>query len=56
MQLKDVWEAIGNFLEWTFGLLTFLENVPNIIFIILGFIFFFYWLGQMIKHQRAGEH
>lgn len=55
MQLKDVWYAIGDFLEWTFGLLTFAGNIPNMIFLIIGFLFFFYWMAQMVKHQRAGE-
>lgn len=56
MQVKDIVDAIGDFFEWTFEILPVLGNIPNLIFLILGFLFFFYWMGQMRKHKRAGEH
>lgn len=56
MQLKDVWYAIGDFFEWTFNILPPLNNIPNFIFIAIGSVAFLYWLGQMVKHKRAGEN
>ncbi len=32
------------------------SNTVNVVFIALGFIALFYWLGQMVSHNRAGEH
>lgn len=55
MQWKDVWIGIGNFMEWTFEILPPLSNIPNAIFLAIGSIMFLYWLGQMVKHNRAGE-
>lgn len=46
--------ALGDFFEWTFGILPILGNSVNYIFLALGFIFFFYWMGQMAKHNREG--
>lgn len=56
MQLKDVWYAIGDFFEWTFGILPVLGNIPNLIFLIIGSVLFLYWMGQLITHRRAGEN
>jgi len=44
--------ALGDFFEWTFGILPILGNSVNYIFLALGFIFFFYWMSQMAKHNR----
>lgn len=55
MQFKDIVFAIGDFFEWTFQILPMLGNIPNYIYLAIGFLLFFYWMGQMVKHQRAGE-
>lgn len=55
MQVKDIVYALGDFFEWTFQILPILGNIPNLLFIVIGFGFFLYWVGQMNKHARAGE-
>ena len=55
MQIKDIVYALGDFFEWTFEILPVLGNSVNYLFLALGFIFFFYWMGQMAKHNREGE-
>ncbi len=47
--------GLGDFFEWTFGLLTILGNGFNYLLMIIMTILFFYWMGQMMKHRRAGE-
>ncbi len=54
MQIRDIVYGLGDFIEWTFGILTIAGNIPNILFIVIGFIFFFYWMGQMNKHKKQG--
>ncbi len=49
---RTLWTSIGEFMEWTFGLLPALHNLPNILFIIVGFLAFFYWMGQLVKFQK----
>lgn len=55
MQFKDIVYAIGDFFQWTFQILPWLGNIPNFIFVILGFLFFFFWMSQLVKFSRAGE-
>jgi|OM-RGC.v1.037116447 hypothetical protein len=55
MQVKDVVYAIGDFFEWTFQILPVLDNLPNMLFLGIGFILFFYWMAQMAAHARRGE-
>jgi len=55
MQFKDVVYAIGDFFQWSFQILPVLGNNFNFILLLIGFIMFFYWMGQMFKHYRAGE-
>lgn len=56
MQVKDIVEALGDFFLWTFEILPALGNIPNYLFIIIGSVFFLYWMGEMRKHKKAGEH
>lgn len=53
--MNDFWYALGDLFEWTFTILPVLGNLPNILFILIITGYFFYWMGQMRKHQRAGE-
>lgn len=55
MKLRDVFYAIGDFFEWTFGILPVIANVPNVIFFIIIAAFFLYWTFQLVKFRRAGE-
>lgn len=56
MQVRDIMEGIGSFLEWTFELLPILGNSFNWVIIIIGFALMLYWIREMIGHSRAGEH
>jgi hypothetical protein len=56
MQFKDFVYALGDFFEWTFGLLPALGNIPNFLFIAIGSVLFIYWMIQMRGHAKAGEH
>ena len=56
MSWNDIVYGLGHFLEWTFGILPVLGNIPNFLFLVIGFLFFFYWMGQLRKHSKAGEN
>lgn len=56
MQFKDIVYSIGDFFEWTFGILPVLGNIPNLIFLLIGSVMFLYWIGQMMGHARRGEN
>ncbi|HBK70378.1 MAG TPA: uracil phosphoribosyltransferase [Flavobacteriaceae bacterium] len=32
-----------------------ISNTMGVFLVSIGFIFLFYWLGEMVKHDRAGE-
>ncbi len=46
---------IADFMVWTFGLLECLQNTPNWIFIIVGFLGMFYWLYLQRKFNRQAD-
>ena len=65
MIANNIFRAIGNFCtEYAFAIYdTFRftkgwwsSNIVNTIIILIGFIAMFYWLGQMAKHARTGNH
>tara|TARA_B100000678_G_scaffold291579_1_gene309394 strand:- start:3576 stop:3746 length:171 start_codon:yes stop_codon:yes gene_type:complete len=56
MQFKDIVEGLGDFFEWTFGILPILGNIPNILFLLIGSVLFLYWMMEMRKHSKAGEN
>ncbi len=56
MQFKDIVYALGDFFEWTFQILPFLGNIPNILFLAIGSVLFIYWMMEMRKHAQAGEN
>jgi hypothetical protein len=53
--MKDLVFALGDFLTETFKILPKLGNLPNIIFIIIGFILLIYWLRAMTNYNREAE-
>lgn len=55
MPLREFFTALGDFFEWTFEMLPALGNGANYFFMLVGVIYFFYWMGQMFKHKAAGE-
>lgn len=56
MPLRNFFEGLGEFIDWTFGILTTLGNLPNYFFMIVIAGFVGYWFSQMVKQKRAGEN
>lgn len=52
---RNIFEGTGSFFEWSFGIIEFLGDYMNVIFMVSLTVAFLYWLGQMVKHQKAGE-
>jgi len=44
MNVQDIVYPLGEFLQWTFGILEFLGNFPNTLMTIGGFVGFGLWL------------
>ena len=55
MPLRSIFEGLGNFMEWSFQILPFLNDNANYVFILTIAGAIGYWIAQMFKHQRAGE-
>ena len=53
--MTDFVYGIGDFLQWTFGILETLQNLPNVAFIILGFIGAGYWLMRQARYTREDK-
>ena len=53
--LRNIFEGIGAFGEWTFGILKVLGNSVNYVFMLVIAAALIYWMAQMVKHQKAGE-
>lgn len=54
--MTDLLYQIADFLEWTF--VTFLEplgNIPNTIFILIGFAAVFYWLYLQGRYNKEAK-
>ncbi|MFN3917620.1 MAG: hypothetical protein ACK4K0_07745 [Flavobacteriales bacterium] len=47
---------IGEFLVWSFGPLEKLENLPNIAFLLLGFVGLGVWLRMQAKFNREAAN
>lgn len=47
---------IGDFLVWSFGILEVLDNLPNNIFIIIGFILMFVWLKMQAGFNKEAAN
>lgn len=41
---------------WSFGILENLGNIPNDIFLVLGFVMMFYWLNLQGKFNKAAAN
>ena len=55
MQVKDIFEAIGELFQFTFQILPTLGNLPNLIFLILGSVLFLYWMLQMSRQSEPTD-
>lgn len=51
--MNDFFHALGNLYSSTFPILEGLGNLPNVALIVVGFGFFFYWVGQMAKFEKS---
>ena len=57
MSSGDVFHAIGDLLQWTFGIFEVIGNSFNYAVIALGFIGLFYWLNLQRKfNAEAGAN
>lgn len=54
--MRAFFETLGDFFTWTFGFLPVVGDLVNNTFMVIGVVFFLYWMGQMRKHKKAGEH
>jgi hypothetical protein len=55
IMINDIVYGLGDFFTWTFKILPTLGNFPNILISLVIAGYFLYWLGQIRKHQQAGE-
>lgn len=55
MSSTEVFYALGDFFYATFELLESLGNLPNVLFIVIGFIAALTWILQMVKHQKESK-
>jgi hypothetical protein len=53
--MNELIYGLGNLLQETFTILPILGNLPNVLFIIIGFILLFYWLRAMANYNREAE-
>ena len=47
---------LGDFFVWTFGVLEKLGNLPNDLFLLLGFAGMFYWLWLQGKYNKEAAN
>jgi hypothetical protein len=54
--MQDIVIPIGDFLVWSFGLLEWLRDTPNMIFVVLGFVGLAIWLRMQIKFNKEAAN
>ncbi len=60
MTWRAFFEGLGDFLQWTFGIIELLGQglvfgVANVFWMIVIAALILYWLGQMRIHAKNGE-
>jgi hypothetical protein len=55
MNLNDILAPIVKFLQWTFEGLVFLGNLPNKLFIMVGFIALGSWLFMQYRYNQQKD-
>jgi hypothetical protein len=53
--MNELIYGLGNLLQESFTILPILGNLPNVLFIIIGFILLFYWIREMANYNREAE-
>lgn len=43
---------LADTIQYSFNLLRAVENIPNYTFIVIGIIFFFYWMVELYKYKK----
>jgi hypothetical protein len=52
---NDFVYGLGDFFQWTFKILPTLGDLPNNIFILVGFGLFFYWIKEQNRYNKEAE-
>ena len=52
---NNIFSSIGKFFEWSFVYIQRLENLPNILFIIFGFIALAFWLSEQTRYNKEAK-
>ncbi len=55
MNMTDVWNGLGHFFQWTFGMMKALGNGPNMFFWILIIVLIGVWLRMQSKFNKEAE-
>lgn len=55
MAINGLMDGLGDFFVWTFKILPFLGNIPNILFIIGGFLLFGLWMKMQTDFNKRAE-
>jgi len=50
--MNGLFYGLKTVIESSFGMLDSLGNVPNVLFILLGFVLVSYWIKQMVAHNK----
>ncbi|CAG0987706.1 hypothetical protein FLAV_02129 [Flavobacteriales bacterium] len=53
--LNKFFSSIGHFFEWLFIYIQKLENLPNILFIIIGFVALAFWLSEQARYNKQAK-
>jgi hypothetical protein len=53
--MRELVYGLGDIFQKTFEILPVLGNIPNVFFIIIGFILLFYWIKSMADYNREAE-
>lgn len=53
--MNEFWYGLSDFFKATFEILPALGNLPNWLFIVVGFVATAYWVGEMRKHNKADQ-
>ncbi|MDQ3192834.1 MAG: uracil phosphoribosyltransferase [Bacteroidota bacterium] len=53
--MNELIYGLGELFQESFKVLEALGNIPNYIFIVIGFILLFYWIKEMAKYNREAE-
>ena len=50
--MTEFWLWLGEIITDSFAILTVSENIPNYAFIIIGIVFFIYWMIELFKYNK----